>query len=349
MVELDLSDNLIELRDDLFSSLGKHLEVLKLDKNNIGSLPRFAFSGLEKLDSLSLRENKISCISNDTFASKELGNLKKLDIYGNELSEIGAGTLELFPKLEFLNIMDNRINCNCLFKETAQYLKNHKVKKCSQNFQDTFYTYIIILSADLKLNLFQNSISLASPRCSRPANIGNFAILDLPSQLFKCEPEDASHVQCRSVSTCPRGCSCVPKDSWVDCASRKLKTVDVENIPISTRNLDLQDNDLSKVPDLSKLVHLEFLDLSNNRLPGIAPQAFKLPNLRRLMLANNQIKCITENSFDGIPKLEMLTLNDNRIRRIPEKALPKEALQSISRISISGIVLTSQPSLDTLL
>lgn len=133
LIELDLSDNLIELRDDLFSSLGKHLEILKLDKNNIGSLPRFAFSGLEKLDSLSLRENKISCISNDTFASKELGNLKKLDIYGNELSEIGAGTLELFPKLEFLNIMDNRINCNCLFKETAQYLKNHKVKKHSHN------------------------------------------------------------------------------------------------------------------------------------------------------------------------------------------------------------------------
>ena len=82
--------------------------------------------------------------------------------------------------------------------------------------------------------------------------------------------------------------------------------------------------------------HLEFLDLSNNLLPGIAPGVFSLPNLKRLMLANNKIRCVSENSFDGIPQLEMLTLNDNQIRRIPEKALPTEALNTIKRISLSG-------------
>ena len=78
----------------MFSEIGKNLQILKLDENGISNLPRFALSGLVRLSELSLRENRISCISNDTFVSNELTQLRKLDFYGNSLEEIGTDTLK---------------------------------------------------------------------------------------------------------------------------------------------------------------------------------------------------------------------------------------------------------------
>ena len=71
IVELDLSQNQIQIRADMFATLQK-LKILKLDTNEIQSIPRYTFSGLPKLEKLSLRNNNIRCLSNDTFYPFEL-------------------------------------------------------------------------------------------------------------------------------------------------------------------------------------------------------------------------------------------------------------------------------------
>lgn len=55
----------------MFATLSK-LRNLKLDTNEIQAIPRYAFSGLGKLQKLSLRNNNIRCLSNDTFYPFEL-------------------------------------------------------------------------------------------------------------------------------------------------------------------------------------------------------------------------------------------------------------------------------------
>lgn len=112
---------------DMFATMNK-LQILKLDTNEIDAIPRYTFSGLDKLKVLSLRNNNIRCLSNETFFPFELRELEKLDLYNNKLSEIGEDTLNSFPKLSQLNILNNQLVCDCLLKSTYSFLKSSRGK-----------------------------------------------------------------------------------------------------------------------------------------------------------------------------------------------------------------------------
>ena len=71
-------------------------------------------------------------------------------------------------------------------------------------------------------------------------------------------------------------------------------------------------------------------------MTGVASATFNLPKLKRLYLANNKIKCISEGAFNQLPVLDTLTLNNNQIRRFSQQAFPDIAYRSIRRLSISG-------------
>ena len=139
--------------------------------------------------------------------------------------------------------------------------------------------------------------------------------------------------------SCPRGCTC--KFDTVSCVGLGLKSIP-NDIPKTTKRLDLQDNQIDNLRGVIDLPNLEHLDLSKNFIPGIASNRFNLPNLRRLFLANNKIKCISENAFANLGKVEVLTLNDNQIRRFSKEAFPGLSYRSINRISISGNPVSSK-------
>ncbi|KFB42175.1 AGAP004016-PA-like protein [Anopheles sinensis] len=78
------------------------------------------------------------------------------------------------------------------------------------------------------------------------------------------------------------------------------------------RYLDLNDNGISDIRNLSKLVNLETLDLSRNRLIRLNSEVFKgMTNLSTLSLAMNRISRL---SYDVLPpKLESLYLHMNML------------------------------------
>ena len=157
LTELDLTGNNIKLRADMFSEL-KDLKVLRLDRNEINAIPQYSFSGLVNLEALSLRDNDVRCISNQTFYPFELKKLEKLDLNGNRLSEIGASTLQTLPSLKYLNILNNELVCDCLLRDTYSFLKSPRGQK----------------------------IAVAQPRCQQPERYREFALLDLSVNDFKC-------------------------------------------------------------------------------------------------------------------------------------------------------------------
>ncbi|CBY34307.1 unnamed protein product [Oikopleura dioica] len=303
--ELILINNQLELSVDMFKEF-KMLEILKLDGNNIESLPQFAFSGLTNLKELSLRNNEISCIANDTFTPFDMHKLSRLDLYENNLQEIGDGTLQQLSTLEYFNILNNPVNCNCLFQSTAKYMQS-----------------------------MQKQIAFSSPKCNEPQYLEGFYILDIPLSDLKCAPGETDHVKCQTGSKCPRKCHCNEKTKIVDCSNLQLTTIELEMIPTETKELLLKNNQIESLPELHRFKELELLDLSSNRIRGISPNTFSLPKLKFLMLAGNRIGCLIENSFAGLPNLNMLTLNENRIKKIPESAFPAQVLNSIDRISLS--------------
>ena len=68
---------------------------------------------------------------------------------------------------------------------------------------------------------------------------------------------------------------------------------------VNLKYLYLYNNELTSIPDLSKLVNLKYLYLENNKLTSI-PDLSKLVNLIRLYLENNQL---TENEINKIIKM----------------------------------------------
>ena len=301
--ELDLSQNRIKLKADMFSDLFD-LRSLKLDQNAITNIPQYTFSGLIKLKTLSLRNNEIGCISNQTFYPFELRDLEELDLFGNKLAEIGASTLESLSSLRNLNILSNQLNCDCLLRDTYSFLKSARGQK----------------------------IAIARPKCHEPERYREFAMMDLDVNDFKCS-KYSKQVSCAVKVSCPRGCTC--KLDTVSCVGLGLKTIP-NDIPITTKRLDLQDNNIDNLRSVINLPNLEHLDLSKNFIPGIASNRFNLPNLKRLFLANNKIKCISENAFANLGKMNVLTLNDNQVRRFSKESFPGLSYKSIGRLAISG-------------
>lgn len=68
-------------------------------------------------------------------------------------------------------------------------------------------------------------------------------------------------------------------------------------------------------------LHLQGLDLEDNKIESIAPNAFEnMPNLNLLTLKTNKLSEINPNWFIGCPKLATLSLQDNLITTVPVEA-----------------------------
>ena len=69
------------------------------------------------------------------------------------------------------------------------------------------------------------------------------------------------------------------------------------------------------------LKELKKLDLSENQINSIEPNAFNIESLEKLFLSKNQLTIIEKHSFVGLKNLRILHLNDNQIKAIETKSL----------------------------
>ncbi|XP_012694978.2 leucine-rich repeat and immunoglobulin-like domain-containing nogo receptor-interacting protein 3a [Clupea harengus] len=114
---------------------------------------------------------------------------------------------------------------------------------------------------------------------------------------------------------CPLRCDCVPQQKSVLCSYKRLSTIP-DAIPTDTRLLDLKGNKLRWVEhgDLSAYTRLEELDLSENSISVLEPNAFSdMQSLRVLRLRSNQLKLVPMGAFSRLANLTTLDLSDNKI------------------------------------
>ncbi|KAM9445327.1 podocan [Clarias gariepinus] len=113
-----------------------------------------------------------------------------------------------------------------------------------------------------------------------------------PGQKNKGTEGDSKGQTVAAAAVCPDQCSCLAEEV-VDCAGVNLFEFPQE-LPESTRQLSLQNNQISEISaeELSRLLHLEMLNLQNNRLTsqGLGDDGFEaLEQLNYLYLANNKL------------------------------------------------------------
>lgn len=323
---LDLSRNLITELDTFNNT---DLRVLDISHNLIRTLRDSPFRTLCSLEVLNLSGNAIDCIPTDTFYG--LDELLSLDISENNITTLEDDAFESLSSLQQLNLSKNQIGTLS--------------EKCFNNLQRL-----------QQLNLSWNKLSRmapgtlqALPSLSRLMIAGNLALGggSKDSALLvgtgkRLQTLDASRTGLEHVPAALT--HSVRTLRLARNSIRYVRCGDLDSYPL-LQLLDMTTNLLEEMEEdaLGRLEMLVVLYLTDNKLHAI-PRS--LPDdLKILHLEFNHIQQIVSGDLLGLPKLEVLLLNDNDIKVVQEGAFNQ--MSSLITLDLSRNPISILPA-DTL-
>ncbi|RWS18005.1 protein slit-like protein [Dinothrombium tinctorium] len=215
---------------------------------------------------------------------------------------------------------ENPFICDCNLKWLASYLQKHPIET-------------------------------SDARCDGPRRIQRRRITALDPSKFKClgseEVRTRNAGNCLVDKECPTSCVC--EGTIVDCSQKNLREIP-EDIPLFTSELRLNGNSISKVRNngiFKRLLNLQRLDLRQNQISDIEDGSFlgasnlndllltqnKLTHIRpRMVLRNNFLTSISNDTFADLVTIRLLSLYENKIRCIKPGAFDK--LKSLSTLNL---------------
>ncbi|XP_059202351.1 malignant fibrous histiocytoma-amplified sequence 1 homolog [Centropristis striata] len=107
-------------------------------------------------------------------------------------------------------------------------------------------------------------------------------------------------------------------NSWEECnlSGQKLKSLP-RDLFTQARRVDLQRNKLKWVTGISRFTHLTKLNLSRNKIIEFPQEMRNLHRLEMLYMNHNNIRAIPEGVFPHLSRLKFLKLSNNRLANLP--------------------------------
>ncbi|EYC34364.1 hypothetical protein Y032_0001g38 [Ancylostoma ceylanicum] len=322
---LDLSYNLIAfIARGTLKNLAKNLERLNLEENIFHALPE-ALVDLRNLTHLNLNGNKLTKLNEEMIEGLK-DALVELSLAYNRLKMVPTNILNGMRRLQHLDLSKNSIK------------SLHRL---------AFGTFDGTGTSLIHLNLAGNQLKVIED----PGvflYMTSLAYLDLSyNQLDEIEPKTFEKL---------------PGLERLYLQNNKLK-----RLPLHTsqrmqnlRQLNLDNNEIKELPDhlLTSTPHLEHLSIAGNRIHSINDRVFHSSSskaLKSLNLAGNQISSISSRAFQHMDKLQVLKLNNNRIRTIDPAVFAE--LRNLRHLDLSHNEITyihpqafsNMPVLETLL
>ncbi|XP_027190783.1 probable LRR receptor-like serine/threonine-protein kinase At1g06840 isoform X2 [Cicer arietinum] len=208
---------------------------------------------------------------------KEIGNIKSLELLflsGNELTGHVPEQLGFLPKLRILQIDENKLS-GTIPLSFANLNKTKHFHMNNNSLSGQIPPELSKLPSLIHLLLDNNNLSGHLPH--ELSNMPNLSILQLDNNNF--------------------GGNSIP-DSYANMS--KL-------VKLSLRNCNLQ----GPIPDLSKIPHLLYIDLSSNQLNESIPPNKLAANITTIILSNNNLTGTIPSYFSGLTRLQKLSLANN--------------------------------------
>jgi len=158
----------------------------------------------------------------------------------------------------------------------------------------------------------------------------------------------------RGSGRCPRSCVCDKGEAT--CTALKTQHIRkiLNKLPRSTQTLIIRDTQFSKLDDPDSVVNiiqpgtfkgkamakkLKKVVLDGNSITHISAGSFNLPNMKTLILSNNNLRAIEQETFLGMENLRTLSLLNNRLTQIPSHAF--KLVQQLRQLDLSMNQLNS--------
>eukprot|EP00438_Fugacium_kawagutii_P017245 Skav220997 [mRNA] locus=scaffold2318:23656:30497:+ [translate_table: standard] len=316
---LSLSKNhLVSLTKNLFAPLD-NLELLDLGELGLQHLESDTFRGLASLRILSLSQNRLEMLPEGLL--RPMPGLQQLllggksregkrFIDGNELSVLPDDLLECSPRLQVLDLSENRLNF--LPKGVFDRTSLLRTLDLGSNHLN-----------ELPVGVFDGLSKLE--KLDLGANKHTEFPVDIFAQLSNLKTLDLGY---NKISKLPAA---------IFGRLSKLQTLDLQGNNLSAlpakvfsglsnlKKLDIGRNKLSELPPkvFEELQNLEWLDLPNNRLFRWPAEVFAgLISLQTLNLLNNKPNWPNElppKLFEGLSNLRTLDLRSNEISVLPNE------------------------------
>ncbi|KAH8385659.1 hypothetical protein KR200_006172 [Drosophila serrata] len=287
------------LRDELFTTVPR-LEILELGHNTIHTVHSAAFTGLAKLRFLGLQSNGIQEIPAKTF--DPLPNLWHLDLSGNQLTNLREDIFAKNAQLQTLMLNGNHLTT--LLPGTVGSLPNLRLLDLGHageldNLMMTLSSIQSLILEDSKLSGLVISGSVirlhAANNELNHIQLGNKSLvveMDLRGNLL-----DGS-----AIAVLLRG-------MW-NLERLDLSKNMIESLPMHGNG----PNDGPYSQELFLLPRLKYLNLAHNRVVRLPPDSPILSShLKILDLSHNLMLTLEVESLTGLPDLESLFLEGNRL------------------------------------
>lgn len=247
--------------------------------------------------------------------------LKKLDLSRNAIDNIPEAVFERFGELECLNLSYNNLKTlDILSFEGLKSLRSLRLE----------YNDIPDINSSLLRFKYLKYLSLGHNRIDRILgkdfqNLSNLVKIDL--SFNKISVIDKVTFQNMSLL------------GELNLSDNSLDSVDKEYFKYTNHifSVNLKSNKLKYLPvELFKGKNMSFFSVQDNILQGelVSGTFFGLYSVLKLDLAYQYLTSIEENAFIGLDRLEILLLNNNKIRNISKKSFT--SLQNIKHLDLSN-------------
>lgn len=281
------------VEQEIFRNANFMLE-LDLSKNRIEQLTAHTFSFITNLKRMDLSQNQIKSIDVNTFFGLE--HLNILNIENNKLQLIPANVFATLPKLKTIRLNHNSI-------------KTIPVELFARNLQlENIYLNDNAIEWMVGEQTFHHLPSV------REFDLHNNPILNLMSCVINAESIDIR-------KTNAMGCYIGARTKRVLANDNRISFIDTEMVDSSDQqnlqHIDLANNKLNQIKNLTHFRGLKYLDLSNNKIIDIGLNSFANMNrLEMLNLRNSGLHRIYFGSFSHKNDLKTLDISFNQLNHI---------------------------------
>ena len=338
LTELRLDDNeLSSLPESIFDQI-TNLTELKLDGNQLSALPDGLFDQLTNLTELALSNNQLSALPSGVF--DQLTNLTTLTLNSNQLSALPSGLFDQLTNLTRLYLNSNQLSAlpSGLFDQLTSLALLNLFDNPLSSLQESDFDHLtnlttLILPGNSNSSNLSLEFSGDTPVCDRTPQVRDAIVAAVPG-VSNCRDVTEAHLAAITDTVLELSGSSITE----------LKPGDFDNLT-NLRGLGLGDNQLSSLPEdiFENLINLEVLGLANTQLSSLPDGLFEnLTNLRTLGLVNNtQLSSLPDGLFENLTNLRMLILSGNQLSSLPEGLF--EYQTNLTMLDLSGNQLSSLP------